>query len=179
MTSRTLVPLGELNDAAFALLTTSSLGRYIRTAKEAATRSTLRRWLGREPERIPDILAHARTSWRAVLDTTERDVPEWELAIVLPILARTAGSEVDGLLQTVAVSERPNAAWLAALARRLLQERAENQSGAGPWRGSTEARPASVENHADSRRERLLRTDGLSAHSSEDQASQRTVLVAV
>jgi hypothetical protein len=177
VTVSAFVSADELSGATFSLLTASSGGRYIQMAKEGAARSTFRRWLARNPERIPDVLAHARTLWRAVLETSERDVPEWELAIVLPILAQTAGHETDLLLRAVALSERRNAAWLAALARRLLHERAENQSGPGPWRARLAPGPMKAENRAESRLERLLTTDGVGARSTEEHASQRILLV--
>jgi hypothetical protein len=176
--SENVMQLDELSDAAYALLTASSLGRYIQVAKQVASRSKLRHSLASQPERISRLVSEARHAWRGVLATSERDVFEWELGILLPILAQTAVPEIDGLLRAISLSERQNAAWLGALARRLVHERAENQVGLWPWRAPTDVQPASVENRANSCPVRVLLTDGLGLRSPENRASQRTLRVA-
>jgi hypothetical protein len=116
----------ELADAAFALLTSSSLERYARMAHQAAVRTCLHEQLRMNPQLIPDLIRQTKARWRALLCGDRRDVPEVELAILLTLLAPTAAPAVDQLLIDLSIVDRPAVAWIAGLARRLLQERRSN-----------------------------------------------------
>src|SRR5215831_14002817 len=116
----------EIAETAFWLLTSSSVDRYVRMAKHAALRIHSHHQFVINPERMRQLVTAVRVRWECLLGSTQRDTPEVELAIVLCILAQNAAPEVDGLLLAVATVDRPAVAWVAALARRLLQERSSN-----------------------------------------------------
>ncbi|MBI3326726.1 MAG: hypothetical protein HYZ81_08500 [Nitrospinae bacterium] len=121
-----LFPEEKLAEAAFDLLSSSSLERYARKADEHALSSALASELRRTPFIIPDLVDMARRLWRELIRASERDVPEVELALLLGLLAQTASSDVDELLVDLAIVEAPAAAWVSSLARRLLQRRGGN-----------------------------------------------------
>lgn len=127
MTSPALLTSDELQDAAFYLLTCSSAERFVRMAKCISDRLQLSAQLRGNPLLTISLLDRARTLWKIVLSVPRRDIAEFELAVLLPLLARTASPEVDNLLIALGLVERPNTAWLSALARRLHSERASNQ----------------------------------------------------
>lgn len=128
MTANLLFSREELADAAFYLLSSSSPGRYIRMAKRAAMRSQLRARVKQNPDMLLDLVDHARRLWEKLLASEQRDIPEFELATILPILAQTAVPEVDGFLIALSLVDKPTTAWIAMLARKLFQERASNTS---------------------------------------------------
>jgi hypothetical protein len=146
MTSLSIATREELAEAAFVLLTSSTSSRYIRLAKRVALRSQLHARLKREPEMAAILVGHARTLWAQVLKAEQRDVFEIELALLLPVLAGTAEVGVEDLLLTLAVENRPVAAWISALARALLKERASNASR-GDMAWSVTAPHGSEEGH--------------------------------
>lgn len=117
----------QLADAAFHLLTSSSLDRYARMARGAATRSGLAQRVAAQPSLIPALLGRGRELLRELRRLSTRDVPEVELAMVLSTLAHTAEPAVGRLLRDIGVDDRPSLAWLAALARSLLKEVTHNQ----------------------------------------------------
>jgi hypothetical protein len=125
MTSSALFSQGELADAAFALLTSSSLERYARMAQRAAMQAHLREQLRMNPEMIPELIGQANALRRALLRSAQRDVSEVELAMLLALLARSAAPAIDRLLLDLSVVDRPAVAWVSGLAR-LLQERRSN-----------------------------------------------------
>ena len=124
----------EVAETAFWLLTSSSVERYVRMAKQAAWRIQSHHQFVIHPERMRQLVTLARNRWECLLGSTQRDTPEVELAILLCMLAQNAAPEVDGLLLAVAIVDRPGVAWIAALARRLLQERASNHTEVA-WQG--------------------------------------------
>lgn len=131
----------ELEDAAFYLLTCSSAERYARMAKDLAVRSKLSSDLKTNPDLTKGALRRARDLWKEILSNKQRDIPELELAVLLPLLAQTASSEVDDLLLALGLVDRPNAAWIGVLARRLRIERASNLDLAQSFRMPTKGIP--------------------------------------
>jgi len=116
----------ELENAAFYLLTSSSVERYVRIAKNIATQSGVSAQLQANSDLAMPLLVRARQLWRRILLNACRDVPEFELAVLLPVLAKTALPEVSDFLLSLASIDRHNCAWISALARRLCQERPTN-----------------------------------------------------
>jgi len=116
----------ELSDAAFYLLTSSSTSRYLFVARQAAESSQLKQLILSSPHLLPELVERARSLWSVLLKGQERDASEVELAIVITILAETAEPEVDGLLQYFSIVDRSSSVWIAALARKLLQQRPSN-----------------------------------------------------
>ena len=117
-----------LAETAFDLLTSSTLERYIHMAIRAALRIQSHDQSVIYPERIRQLVTVVRNRWECLLRSAQRDTPEVELAILLCMLAQNAAPEVDELLVAVAIVDRPAVVWVAALARRLLQERASNHT---------------------------------------------------
>ena len=117
----------ELEDAAFYLLTCSSIERYVRMAKRVAAQSGLSDRVSTDPRLIHTLIDYARELWKKILSTTRRDISELELAVLLPILARTGVREVEYLLLALSLVDHTNAAWISGLARRLRLECASNR----------------------------------------------------
>ena len=114
----------ELIDrAAFELLSCSTGPRYCQVSTVLSQLTGLDSKLENESVSEGEIKVWFWERWQAVLLSTERDVPEIELALVLPALARWGQDWVDDLLHTVAMSTSRGAAWLANLARTLHQSR--------------------------------------------------------
>lgn len=132
MSQSPLFSRDELAESAFELLTSSSVERYIRLAKGAADRSSLRLRLRQEPHILHSALDRAQVLWRELLCSEHREAGEFELAMLLPLLANASEPAVDGLLLRLATADRPNVAWPAALARRLLMGRSTNKTTATP-----------------------------------------------
>jgi hypothetical protein len=116
----------ELEEAASYLLTSSTVSRYIRLAREVANRSTLAAQLRSDPDFSSRLAMYARERWLELSSSPQRDVQEVELAIILPLLARAPLPSVEALLSDVGLSVRPSAAWIGALARHLISERPTN-----------------------------------------------------
>ena len=138
MSQSPLFSRDELADSAFELLASSSVERYIRLAKGAADRSYLHSRLRQEPHVLGSALDRAQVLWKELLCSERREAAEFELAMLLPLLARASEPAVDGLLLRLATADRPNVAWSAALARRLLMGRSTNKTTATP---GLDARP--------------------------------------
>ncbi len=109
-------------DVAFGLLTSSSMQRYIRIAREAA--ASFGSAVSATPEEWPTVVERAARLWRQLLRSDKREPEEAELVVLLVALSRTALDGVDDLLAKVALADRQPASWVSALARTLRQERA-------------------------------------------------------
>ena len=123
MSENALLSQEELEDAAFYLLTCSTVERYLRMAKSLALKVSLIGQLHSDPGLLETILARARTLRKQMLNSTKREAGEFELAVLLSILAQTASSQVNEDLLTLALWDRPPMAWISALARNLRSER--------------------------------------------------------
>lgn len=117
-----------LAEAAFDLLTSSTLERYIRMATRAVLHAQQQPNWQYNAQHIPNLVTHARSLWRQLLQRGQRDVPEVELALLLTLLAQSASPDIDDLLVICALTDHPAVTWLAALARRLLRDRASNKT---------------------------------------------------
>jgi hypothetical protein len=127
----TILTEAEVAAAALDLFAASSLDRYVRMAMVAASRSSVGRRLDQEPDAVgPEIKrmeSAARDLLRLVCRARQRTLSEASLAILLCLLARNASPLADELLGMIGLMEHPTARWLAALARRLREDQAENQ----------------------------------------------------
>ena len=113
-----MIERGILADAAFDLLASSTLERYVRVARAAGER-----FAASVPrESWPQVLEHARATWLHVREEVSvvRDAGEVELAVLLPSLATAPISGVDLLLETIDSCPARHVVWLAGLARELL-----------------------------------------------------------
>jgi len=122
-----LISEEALKEAAFLLLTSSSIERYVRLSKTSFATQELRRALTIGAVTAPMLIERADRLWRQLLQVKQRDLPEVELATILATLAITAVPEVSKLLERISLIDGPSVAWISALARRLLQERPTNQ----------------------------------------------------
>ena len=122
-----LLSMTELADAAFDLLSSSTIGRYLRLARSAARRSEIRHHIEDGAKSVEDVSSRARSLWRELLDSPQRDVSEVELAVLLCVLAESAAEDLEDLLLACALSATPQASWISALAKRLLVAGAHNE----------------------------------------------------
>ena len=126
MMDEPLLSQHELAKAAFGLLTSSSTERYVRIAQDSA--AGLVKKLQPVPLRWQRVLDRANRLWQEAVRGTRRESSEVELAVLLSALAQTAIPNVDRLLATVSLIDRPPVAWLSALARNLrMQRRRQNR----------------------------------------------------
>ena len=121
MMDEPLLSQHELAKAAFGLLTSSSTERYVRIAQDSA--AGLVKKLQPVPLRWQRVLDRANRLWQEAVRGTRRESSEVELAVLLSALAQTAIPNVDRLLATVSLIDRPPVAWLSALARNLRMHR--------------------------------------------------------
>ena len=121
MMDEPLLSQHELAKAAFGLLTSSSIERYVRIAQDSA--AGLVEKLQPVPLRWQCVLDRANRLWQEAVRGTRRESSEVELAVLLSALAQTAIPNVDRLLATVSLIDRPPVAWLSALARNLRMHR--------------------------------------------------------
>lgn len=127
MESGTVHPEDFLSEAAFLLLSSSSVHRYVRMAQSLAASSPLRADLKSNRVTVQQVLRYAQKLWGGALGQKQRGLEEIELAVILAILQESSIEAVDELLIRMSVIDRPPVSWISALARRLYQERASNQ----------------------------------------------------
>lgn len=125
--TRSLVNRELLARTAFELLASSSLDRYAAMAKRAAASSLIPALVRSEPESLPRVIRRANVLWAELLKSGQRDVPEFELAIILCVLAPTGDMRARDFLTALSLADRGNATWISALARRLRQENPSNR----------------------------------------------------
>lgn len=121
MMDEPLLSQHELAKAAFGLLTSSSSERYVRIAQDSA--AGLVKKLQPDLLQWQRVLDRANRLWQEAARGTRREPSEVELAVLLSALAQTAIPNVDRLLATVSLIDRPPVAWLSALARNLRMHR--------------------------------------------------------
>ena len=112
--------------AAFALLTSSTVPRYVRMAQsfgeEVAERAAA---IGATVE---DRITSSADLWRSLVVEAQRSETEVDLSLLLASLSTAADPRVDDLLQRLGLTPvAPSSAWVSALARSLLQRRVENE----------------------------------------------------
>ena len=117
----------QLQRAAYELLVSSTTGRYTRRVRELVSAFELTTLIAGETTPLDETVNRARELWAETLRTRgQRSEHEPELALILGALSETADPLAEDLLFQVALSTQPAAAWLAALARRLMVHRAES-----------------------------------------------------
>lgn len=114
----------QLQRAAYRLLTSNTIGRYVRMAKDSARSLEMR--LEADASSVDSLLKTADRLWREVRGSDERTMAEVKLAVVLAALRDVPGRKVDDLYSRIGTSTVETATWLAALARELLSERPES-----------------------------------------------------
>jgi hypothetical protein len=119
-----IVPEGVLGHTAFMLLSSSSANHYIQSAIAAGPSSRIENNLDLGIMTHEELVEHASSLWSTIVHSTKRDVPEVELAILLPILARVAADseETRRLIRSISVHDEVPAIWLSALARKLWRQ---------------------------------------------------------
>ncbi len=116
----------ELSNAAFYLLSSSTINRFIRTAKKLASDSALSKLIKQQPALIPLIVNEVKQTWRSFILISSRNEIEIYLALSLPVLSETASPDVQELLKQIGLSTQPSASWIAALARDLREKQTVN-----------------------------------------------------
>lgn len=120
------IPESILAHAAFEILVSSSLERYVRTADQIAGRSEFRAFLDAAGIGPIELLREANSLWRTLLSKQQREPEEVTLALLLANLASCAVPDVEPFLRRVALYDRVPLAWLSAQARELLARRPSN-----------------------------------------------------
>lgn len=113
----------EVRELAGCLLTSSTIERYLRCIEASQAVANLTNKLDIAPDSGTELLKYAWFYWTQLLETRTRS--EWEipLAALVYVLADSGTQNAEKLLTACAVSSRPQAAWVAGLARRLLATR--------------------------------------------------------
>ena len=109
----------ELADASFLLLSSSCIARYTRIAQEKAAKIQLNEKLGIFT--VDGLISRAETLWKQIQQTTQRDVPEIELALILAGLAPIPNPRVNELLTQIKLDSGLSMRWISALANNLLR----------------------------------------------------------
>jgi len=117
-----------LGQATLMLLSSSTVNRYIRLAKRLAESSDLKRKLELGLITSDELLEHADNLWRFVVESKERDLPEIELALILPIVSRFATEKAIEMLLRISVYDKTPAIWISTLARDLYNRLSANQT---------------------------------------------------
>ena len=113
--------------AAFELLSSSSIERYVRVADYFAATPELRLLLEVSDIGPADLLNEADARWRTLTRARQREPQEVELALLLGLLATSASPDVDAFLTRLALHDRLPLAWSSAHARELLRRRPSNE----------------------------------------------------
>lgn len=116
-----LIAEPDLADAAFQLLASSTIKRYLRVAREAADRSGLSTVVRATPGIASQALHRARVLWGVVSGSDRRIPQEFELALLLVGLSDGQYEPAETLLLQIASSPDASAIWTIALAKRLRQ----------------------------------------------------------
>jgi hypothetical protein len=106
-------------DAAFQLLASSTIKRYLRVAREIAERAGLIATIRGTAETASQTLDRARTLWNAVSCADTRIPEEFELALLLVALTDAQYEPAEALLLQIASSPEMLATWTVALASAL------------------------------------------------------------
>jgi len=162
MNGSLLFPDDFLDEAAFLLLSSSTVSRYGQMAKSLAARSPSRKALQCGAVTPEDLIEEAAEEWAMLIAQDERDISEVKLAVLLSVISDTALAEVDTLLLRIAVQDMPPAAWVSALARRLSRDRSANQVFRVSHHGRTVETITVQQNPADQRDFSLLLADSIS-----------------
>src|SRR5216117_155952 len=85
-------------EGAFLLLSSSSVARYVRVAKQLAEDSALKDHLACGAISIGELINRARKLHMVIASKNQRDVEEIELAIIMSILSETASDQAFDLL---------------------------------------------------------------------------------
>jgi hypothetical protein len=110
-----------LAEAAFQLLASSTINRYLRVAREITDRANLIAAIRATPETASQALDRASTLWNVVSTADTRIPEEFELGLLLVGLIDGQHHPAEALLLRIASSSEAFATWTIALARRLYQ----------------------------------------------------------
>jgi hypothetical protein len=112
---------------AFELLASSSLSRYARVARTAASHPDVQRAIAMHSISTSELLRETEDSWRFLAGQSGRHEKEVDLALLLAILAKSADRNVDRFLGQVGMRDHPPLSWVSALARSLSFERSASE----------------------------------------------------
>jgi hypothetical protein len=144
-----------LQDAALELMTSSTIGRYVRVACRLATNEEVTSFESLEEDKL---IAMIGELWRTVLRASHREMSEVELAVLLAYAGKRSNRAIDDLLRMIGLGDRaPAAAWIGALARHLYAGRPSNESvRIIDLRSAAASMPISTEGHGTASRDELI-----------------------
>ena len=116
-----LIEGSVIADAAFQMLASSTIKRYLRVAREIADRAGLITAVRTVPEAANQALDRARALWHTVSSADTRPPEEFELGLLLVGLSDGGFEPAESLLLQIASSPDTPPSWSIALAKRLRQ----------------------------------------------------------
>lgn len=116
-----LIESSVIADAAFQMLASSTIKRYLRVAREIAGRAGLIEAMRTVPETANQALNRARTLWQTVSSADSRPPEEFELGLLLVGLSDGGYEPAESLLLQIASSPDTTPSWSIALAKRMCQ----------------------------------------------------------
>lgn len=120
------LPDSLLQQAAFELLSSSTLARYTRVAHRLSPLARVVEQLDSGEVSAGSLRTWTLERWRFLLSAEERGRAEIELALVLPSISQMTDDWVHTLLRAMVTASHPGATWISGLARGLLRSRATN-----------------------------------------------------
>lgn len=116
----------EVYELAGCILTSSTVERYVRCLENSKAVHRLQSELQMAQLDGAELLAYGWLYRSYVLEALSRSEMEISLAAIMYVLGRSGIVNVDDLLLACLVSQRPQMAWLAGLARILLGQRSSS-----------------------------------------------------
>lgn len=113
----------EIAKLAACLITSSTIERYERCV-EAST--ITRDFVERIDTEARLLMREAWRLWSSILRAPERSESEVTLAALLAALGNSAVEDIERLLIACSIATAPQATWVSALARRILNERSSD-----------------------------------------------------
>lgn len=118
----------DFGRAVALMFTSSTMSRYLASAIDVAESSGLRSQIQSDPSSVTSLLRQAAAAWRTVLGSKTRGESEVDVAVLMASLRDVPRPDVSRFFRTVGLCNHEAALWLAAMARRVLENRTENNT---------------------------------------------------
>lgn len=109
-----------LSRAAFLLLSSSALARYLRMARQVGEEEGLVERIQGDPALVRRAIDRIDALWGELIKRPQRDLQEIEIAVLLVALVDAGVPGIGVLLRDMAASKAASAVWLRGLAAHLL-----------------------------------------------------------
>lgn len=136
MSSEALLDEAQLGRAAFDLLSSSTLGRYLRKAREHADQAGLSALARTDAAALARFITRAEHLWENVSVQATRELDEIELAVALAAVETSSHEAVVALFERIAAHADAPSRWIPALARQWRgRHRPRREIRDVAWRG--------------------------------------------